>query len=217
MPYNVYSPVTVFKFDDGSDPMSGYAAGSGDAPCLVKLLADETPVAFARATRYAPTAAVDGFRGGWCGFEIAGAKQAFALSDAVTLRCGVSGEILMTVTSEQAMTPDAEAGMLTVAELLSRARSADLCPSAELLTVFALNHFRRHGLRRLVEATYETLLLRWPDSSAREPNPRLADEEKRIAAYIRDIMKSDEYMKKWGREIPGPFHPAFRYDRSGII
>jgi len=212
-----YSPVVAFKLEGQDDILTGYAAPAGESPCLLKLVGGDTPIFFARASGYSATAAADGFRSGWCGFEIRGAAQAFVVSDTVRLVCGVSGEVLAEIPEPPRAIPAPQLDILSVTDLLDEMRRPDSSPSLEGLMPFALNHLHRHGSRQFVEATYETLLGRWPDVNAAQPNERLADDEKRVATYLRLLMKSEEYTRKWGVQIPGPFHPSFRYDRSGLV
>ncbi len=212
-----YSPVVAFKLEGQDDILTGYAAPAGESPCLLKLVGGDTPIFFARASGYSATAAADGFRSGWCGFEIRGAAQAFVVSDTVRLVCGVSGEVLAEIAEPLRAIPAPQLDILSVTDLLDELRRPDSSPSLEGLMPFALNHLHRHGSRQFVEATYETLFGRWPDANAAQPNERLADDEKRVATYLRLLMKSEEYTRRWGVQIPGPFHPSFRYDRSGLV
>ena len=131
--------------------------------------------------------------------------------------CGVSGEVLAEIAEPLRAIPAPQLDILSVTDLLDELRRPDSSPSLEGLMPFALNHLHRHGSRQFVEATYETLFGRWPDANAAQPNERLADDEKRVATYLRLLMKSEEYTRRWGVQIPGPFHPSFRYDRSGLV
>lgn len=212
-----YSPVVAFKLEVQEDILTGYAAPGGESPCLLKLMGGDTPVSFTRASGYSASAAADGFRSGWCGFVAHGVAQAFVVSDAVRLLCGVSGEVLAEIAEPPRSAPAPESEAWSVTELLEEVRRADACPSLDELAPFALNHYRRHGGRQFIEATYETLLGRWPDPAAPQMNERLADDEKKVAAYLRMITKSDEFAGRWRAQLPGPFHPSFRYDRSGLI
>lgn len=212
-----YSPVAAFKLEDQKDVLTGYAAPGGESPCLLKLVGGDTPIFFARASGYSASAAADGFRSGWCGFEVHGAAQAFVVSDTVRLVCGVSGEVLAEITEPPRTTSASQPGAWSVTDLVSEVRRPDTSPSMDELSRFALNHYRRHGARQFIEATYETLLGRWPDANAPQVNERLADDEKKVATYLRMIVKSEEYQARWGGLMPGAFHPSFRYDRSGVI
>lgn len=212
-----YSPVVAFKLDVQDDVLTGYAAPGGDSPCLLKLAAADTPICFTRASGYSATAAADGFRSGWCGFEVHGVAQAFVVSDSVRLVCAVSGEVLAEIAEPPRTMSAPEAEAWSVKDLLEEMRRPDNSPSLDEFTIFALHHYRRHGGRQFIEATYETLLGRWPDANAPQLNERLADDEKKVAAYLRLITKSDEYSSRWGGQLPGPFHSSFRYDRTGLI
>lgn len=212
-----YSPVVAFKLEGQDDLLTGYAAPAGESPCLLKLVGGDTPIFFARASGYSATAAADGFRSGWCGFEIRGAAQAFVVSDTVRLVCGVSGEVLAEIADPPRATPAPQAEAWSVMELLSEVRRPDASPSIEEVTAFALNHYRRHGARQFIEATYETLLGRWPDAAAPQMNDRLPDDERRVAAYLEVVVKSEEYQRRWNAQYPGALHSFFRYDRTGML
>lgn len=212
-----YAPVVAFKLEQEGEVLAGYAAAQSDAPCLVKLMAGDTVIACVRACGYSDLADQDGFRSGWCGFEMPGVAQAFALSDAVHLVCGVSNKELCAIAALPAAQPSAAADVLSVADMLAEVRRPESCPTLEHLLPFAMNHYRRHGVRPFVEATYQTLLGRWPDAAAVQINERPASEEKRVLTYLKLIIKSNEYNSRWGTIIPGPWHPGFRYDRTGLI
>lgn len=212
-----YSPVVAFKLEGQDDVLTGYAAPGGESPCLLKLVGGDTPISFTRASGYSAAAAAAGFRSGWCGFEVHGVAQAFVVSDTVRLICGVSGEVLAEIAEPPRTTPAPQAEAWSVTDLLAEIRRPDASPSLDELTPFALNHYRRHGARQFVEATYETLLGRWPDANAPQVNERLTDDEKKVVAYLRSVMKSEEYQGRWANQFPGAFHPSFRYDRTGLI
>lgn len=212
-----YSPVAAFKLDRQDDVLTGYAAPQGEPPCLLELRAGDTPVIFAKAARYSPLAAADGLRGGWCGFEVYGVAQAFAIDDAVRLVCSVSGQTLVEIATPPASRPAFDALPLTVLDLLAEVRRNDAAPSMDEVLPFALNHYRRHGARQFIEATYQTFLGRWPDAGAPQLSDRASSDEKRVLAYIRQVTRSDECIARWGDGCPGPFHPQFRYDRTGLV
>lgn len=216
---HTYSPVSDFHLDDQNESLKGYAAPLRGSPCLLKLSAENTPIFFARATGYSDTAANEGFRDGWCGFEAHGLRQAFALSDTVQLSCAVSEKVLAKIAMNEdflsSVTPSRRT--LSVVDFLAQIREPDSCPSIGHLLPFAVNHYRRHGPRSFVEATCQTLLDYWPDDRAPTPKNKHKTEDENILAYLKKIMSMREYKEKWGQQIPGPFHTAFRYDRMGLL
>lgn len=214
---STYAPVAVFELQD-QNGLSGIAAPRGGlAPCLIRLSSDDTPIAFGRATRLNPAAATRGMRQGWCGFEIAGLRQAFAVGDDVRLSCGVSGETLAQLSFDQRLfsSEPSTPHTLTTLDLTRLARGGEMCASVGDLMPFALAHYRTFGERAFMEAGYQTLFRRWPDNDA----PGLGDAssstlEMSVAAWLYNLADSDEFLDLWAAEIPGPFHQAFRYDRS---
>ena len=85
------------------------------------------------------------------------------------------------------------------------------------LLPFAVNHYRRHGARQFIEASYQTLLGRWPDTNAPDIDFEIDTEEKRVESYLDDMINSEEYQEKWGGVIHGPFMAGFRFDLSGLL
>lgn len=213
-----YSPVAAFGLSDTSnDCLQGYAAPNGATPAQLRLISDNTTIAVVRATGYSAAAAASGLRLGWCGFELHGLRQAFAVGDAVKLCCGVSGEVLATLPQEALSPVMPPAKQLSVLDLISVVRSPESCPSINELLPFAVNHYRRHGARQFIEASYQTLLGRWPEVNAPDVDFDLDTEEERVEAYLDDIIDSEEYQEKWDGIIPGPFMAGFRFDLSGLL
>lgn len=214
-----YAPVAAFELVRGGEKLQGFAAPSGGpAPCLVKLTAGETPIAFAQAGRFSAAAAAAGLRLGWCGFDIPGVRQAFAIASEVTLSCGVSGETLATIPFDPALFEGGQPAesTLSVIQLLTLARDGEMAEDIAHILPFALAHLRRHGARALIEASYQTLLRRWPDGDA---NMNLHVEEGQtdedaVAAHLGNMAGSAEHNSQVAPAIPGPFHQAFRYDRA---
>ncbi len=217
-----YSPVASFKLDDKDatdariDVLTGYAAPrTGGQPCLVTLSADDRPIVQVRAARHSDAAELAGLRSGWCGFELPGLAQAFAVGDQVRVRCGVSGDVLAEVRLDPALFADRPQTLttLTASDILAHARHSETSPDVDHILPFARAHFERYGTRPFIEATYMTLLRRWPDQTVQlEPDADLTDDQ-RIAAFLDEIVEGKEFTQAWGGLIPGPFHPAFRYDR----
>lgn len=215
-----YSPVVKFQLDPGTAGLTGYAApGGGANPCLIKLTSDDRPIVFVRATGYSEAAARDGFRGGWCGFEAPGLAQALSVGEIVRLHCGVSGEILSDIAFDPALFGDGAqtSTTLTATDVITHARLGEIAPDVAHILPFAVAHLDRHGARPFLEATYLTLLRRWPDASAGFETSGGESDDEHVATYLNGIIDSDEYRIKWGRKTPGPFHPAFRYDRDHLI
>lgn len=213
-----YASVATFELQDHGGTVSGFAAPkAGVAPCLIKLSSDDTPIAFGRATRLNRGAATRGLRQGWCGFELAGLRQAFAVGDDVRLTCGVSGETLAQLPYSPSLFPPepVTTRTLSTTDLTRLARSGEMCADVDDLVPFATAHYQSFGSRAFVEASYQTLLRRWPDNSAMGVEDADGEAlEMAVTMYLRGIADSDEFQNLWVAEIPGPFHQAFRYDRS---
>lgn len=215
---STYSPVAHFELHKRPGKLSGIAApAKGVSPCLIRLSSDDASIAFARATRHDADAASHGLRQGWCGFEIPGLRQAFAVGDTVRLSCGVSGDTLAEIPFEDTLFQSVKVTprTLTVMDLTRLVRGGDLCADVDDLTPFAVAHYQKHGARAFIEATYQTLLRRWPDQAA----PGLGEVDGETielvtAIYLRKMIDSDEFQKAWSAEIPGPYHDAFRFDRT---
>lgn len=213
-----YSAVAAFALTDTSDDcLRGYAAPNRAAPALVKLTSDDTTIAVVKATGYSTAAAALNLRLGWCGFELHGLRQAFAVGDAVKLCCGVSGDILTSLELEMLSPVMPTAKQVSVVDLINLIRKTESCPTVEELLPFAVNHYRRHGARQFIEASYQTLLGRWPEIDAPDMNFTLEVEEERVERYLSDILDSREYREKWGDVIPGPFMAGFRFDLAGLL
>lgn len=217
---SIYSPVAAFELHQQPGVLAGFAAPArGLSPCLIRLSADEAPIAFTRATRHDPEAAARGLRHGWCGFEMAGLRQAFAIGDAVRLSCGVSGETLVQIPFDPALfqPQPVTARTLSVHDLTRLVRAGEMCADVDQLLPFALAHHQKYGARAFIEAAHQTLLRRWPDSS----DPDLeeipgASTEETVALYLHSLVEGLEFSSLWLAEIPGPFHDNFRFDRSPL-
>lgn len=216
---HIYSPVSNFRLEDQNESLKGYAAPLRGSPCLLKLSSENMPIYYARATGYSDLAANEGFRGGWCGFEAHGLRQAFAVGDTVQLSCAVSEKVLAKIVMSEDLILSAapSSRTLSVLEMLAHIRKTESCPSIGHLLPFAVNHYRRHGSRSFVEATCQTLLDQWPDDRTPTPKTKHKTDDENILAYLKKVMSKDEYREKWGQQIPGPFHTAFRYDRMGLL
>lgn len=217
MPHAVtYGPVVKFELTSVGPMLAGYASPKrGDPPCLLTLTADDRPIMHACATRHSASAQAAGFRSGWCGFEIPGVAQAFAIGDRVALKCGVSGEVLAEVPLSADLLDGAEVSTetLSVNQLLLLAQRDQTCDDVTLLQPFALAHLRRHGPKVFVEAAYQTFLKRWPDAGADFELEGETEDEK-VENYLNKMVGSEEYAGKWRGVFPGPFYPSFRFDRD---
>jgi hypothetical protein len=214
---STYSPVATFELHKRSGKLAGFAApAKGVSPCLIRLSSDDASIAFARATRHDADAARRGLRYGWCGFEIAGLRQAFAIGDTVRLSCGVTGETLAEIPFDASLfeAVTVTSRTLSVGDLTRLVRSGEMCADVDDLVPFAVSHYQHHGARAFVEASYQTLLRRWPDATA--PGVGDVDSESlelAVAIYLRSMADSDEFQNQWSAELPGPYHDAFRFDR----
>lgn len=215
---STYAPVATFELHQRPGQLAGFAApAKGGLPCLIRLSSDDASIAFTRATRHDEAAATRGLRHGWCGFEIPGLRQAFAVGDTVRLSCGVSGDVLANIPFDETLFQafKVPSHTLSVVDLIRLVSGGDLCADVDDLLPFAVAHHQKHGARAFIEATYQTLLRRWPDQDA----PGLGETdggtlELAAAVYLRKMIDSDEFQKVWSAQIPGPYHDDFRYDRA---
>lgn len=214
-----HAPVTAYDIVVEGGRIFGYAAPQSGGPCLLRLSADDTPISFAMAGGFSEVAAAEGLRSGWCGFELHGLRLAIALGERIEIACAVSGRILKTMTFGAGDMPPLStvSRSLSVEELLSEVRAPRCCPNLETLLPFALNHYRRHGVQSFRDMAYLTLLGRWPDAAAPYPDGEIAEDEKRISSYIDDLVWSEEFGSRWGGQLPGPYHPDFRLDTTGLL
>lgn len=211
----VYPPVVTFALTERSPRVIGYAAPrSGMKPCVLKLTADDTPIAFIRASRFSLEADDAGLRMGWCGFEIPGLAQAFAIGSRVEIACAGTGAILATIPLSPFIFDSriAEPERLSAAEVIVASRSGETCDDIDQLLPFAAHHLRKFGPRAAVEATFQTLLGRWPENDVVEKWSPSIDDDEQLTALIAEITDSSEYQDDPLKSLPGPFHQAFRYD-----
>ena len=210
-----YPPVVTFALAERSPRMIGYAAPkSGTKPCVLKLTTDDIPIAFIRASRFSVEAHDAGLRMGWCGFEIPGLAQAFAIGSRVELACASTGAILATVPLSQAIFDSriAEPERLSAAGVIGASRSGETCDDIDQLLPFAAHHLRKFGPRSAVEATFQTLLARWPENDVVDKWSPSIDDDEQLTELIAEITDSSEYQDNPLKSLPGPFHQAFRYD-----
>lgn len=211
----IYPPVAMFALTEQSSRLIGYAAPkSGMKPCVLKLTADDTPIAFIRASRFSLEADDAGLRMGWCGFEIPGLARAFAIGSRVEIACASTGAILATIPLSPAVfgSRAAEPERLSVAEVIVASRSGESCDGIDQLLPFAAHHLRKFGPRAAVEATFQTLLGRWPENDVVDRWSPSIHEDEQLTALVTEITDSSEYQDDPLKSLPGPFHQAFRYD-----
>lgn len=218
-PHYSNAPVAVSEVLIEGARVFGYAAPQSGGPCLLRLSANDTPISFAVAGGFSAAAAKEGLRSGWCGFELQGLRAAIALGERVEIACAVSGRILKSVSldAEDMPPPPSVTRSLSVEELLSEVRAPRGCPGLEQLLPFAMNHYRRHGAQSFRDMAYLTLFGRWPDEAAAHPDGEIVEDEKRISAYLDDLVWSEEFASKWAGQLPGPYHPDFRFDTTGLL
>lgn len=214
-----YAPVATCEIDIQQGRVIGHAAPAGSpAPCLIALISAETPIAYARATGFSADAAAAGLRMGWCGFDLPGLRQAFALGDLARVICGVSGDLLQEIAADPTAFefPLPGARTLSAADIVRLAQGGEVCDTIDQLLPFALAHRQRYGDRATIEAAYQTLLRRWPDGGAPQSidGPDDLDADAHVLHLLTAMIDSEEFRQLWAAAIPGPFHPAFRFDRA---
>lgn len=214
-----YSPVETFQLDDPGEVLTGYAAPRGNGlACLLVMSSQNRPIFHARATIYSGTAHAKGLRSGWCGFEIPGVAQAFAVGDAVNLSCGVSGQVLADIAFDPRLFAERRQTSITLTaqDVIRHARQPEMAPDLDHVLPFAIGHFKKFGQRALIEATFMTFLRRWPEPGAKmSEDPEMTDDEL-IADFLIAVSTSDEATSYWGDGVPGPFNPFFHFDRPGL-
>jgi len=214
-----YAAVATFEVQIENGTAVGYAApASGPAPCLIALNCADTPIAYGRATHFSAAAEAMNLRMGWCGFGIPGLRQAFAIGERVQTVCAVSGRILKDIAADPALfaTPLPSVQTLSAEDIVRLAQNGEVCESVDQLLPFALAHRQKHGDRATIEAAYQTLLRRWPDSGAPQSldGPEELDVDARVLHMLKVLAQSGEYRQLWAAALPGPYHVAFRFDRT---
>lgn len=213
-----YGAVTTLEIEErAGSVITGYAAPrAGAKPAAVALMAGDVTIAVVRASRYSQTAAEAGVRVGWCGFELHGLAQAFALSSTVTLNCVATGRVLEKLAFDPAVfeTVNRATQPLTATEVFLAGGLGERCENLEHVAAFAIDHRNRHGARSVLEATYQMLLDRLPDGAAYDGYGPLVMSDIGLLDLLKAICTSEEYKQNPLRIMPGPFHPAFRYDRG---
>jgi hypothetical protein len=90
-----------------------------------------------------------------------------------------------------------------------------MCADVDDLVPFAVAHYQKFGARAFIEASYQTLLRRWPDGRAAGIGDVDSDSlELAVAIYLRGMVDSEEFRNLWSADIPGPYQDSFRFDRG---
>ncbi|WGM32288.1 hypothetical protein [Brevundimonas sp. NIBR11] len=212
-----YGAVTTLHIESRTGLITGYATPRiGPRPAALSLTTGDTTIAVVRASRYSQTAAEAGIRAGWCGFELPGLAQAFALGSDVAINCVATGKVLERLAFSpdvfEAVSPPSQP--LSAAEVFFAGSLGERCSDLEQVMPFAIDHRNRHGARSFMEATYQMLLDRLPDTVAYKQYEGVVTTDAGLIEFLDDITASDEYARYPLRVMPGPFHPAFRYDRG---
>ncbi len=212
-----YGEVAILRIEAQSNVLVGYAAPRmGPKPAALALESDGVLIASVRASRYSPTAADGGVRVGWCGFELPGLAQAFALGSRVTVSCVKSGKLLEQLAFNPTVFDERRqpSQPLSAAEVFAVGSLGERCADYTENLPFAIDHRNRHVARSFLEATYQMLLDRVPgpyDYGMYEGGVATDDG---LIEFLDAVVASDEYAQHPLRAMPGPFHPAFRYDRG---
>lgn len=212
-----YGAVATLKIETRTGLIMGYATPRvGPRPAALSLTADGVAIAVVRASRYSATAAAVGVRLGWCGFELPGLAQAFALGSDVAINCVASGRILERLAFtpavfEQVSQPSQP---LSAAEVFTVGSLGERCSDLDEILPFAVDHRNRHGARSFLEATFQMLLDRIPFDGDYLAYEGQAMTDAGLIALLEKITTSEEFARNPLRAMPGPFHPAFRYDRG---
>ena len=209
--------VDVFAGKSEGGVVTGYAAPRGGTlPSVLKLMSDDVPVAYVRASRFSAEAEDAGLRLGWCGFRAPGLSKAFAVGSRVTLRCAHDDRVLMTVPYSEDVFSAPGGRALTAESVILAGGRGESFDSPKQMLPFLRWHRDRHGHSQVIEAAFMTLLGRWPDGAAVHAwTPRVGD-DKGLVSLVTTIVESDEFLRKPVASLPGPFHQGFRFDR-GIL
>ena len=213
-----YAPVSNFAMDIVGDAYVGHAAPArgSQAPCLVVLTSDGTPIAYSRAGRYSAAAEAAGIRHGWCGFFLPGRALAMGLGDSVQIRCGATDAVLAQPGFDAAVlqTPPPATSQISVIDVVALARDGESCTSIEQLAVFARYHLHKHGLHSFLHATFQMIFGRDADNEVIDAWLRASDPDEEVIPFLEGVIGSGENRAKHFRHLPGPFQTQFRYDRG---
>ena len=209
--------VVHFHLESDGPVVRGYAApANGPQPGVVNLVSDGDMVASVRASRYSAKADNASVRHGWCGFEVHGLGKAFAIGDRVELVCGGSGAVLHVFEFRADIFLGAEERAISAEKVLQAGSAGEACDDVEQLVPFLAWHRQRYGVQHLIEATFQTVFGRLPDSASIELWRAKLNTNKELAKFLSTLIASDEFQGRPVRHVPGPFHQAFRLDR-GLI
>lgn len=212
---STYGAIATFEITSRSRGLRGLAAPKGGfQPGALRLVAGGETIAATRASRYSPDAALAGLRVGWCGFELPGLDTAFAISSDVSVRCLVTDAVLATIElSQDLFAARADTNRpLSALEVFRAGSAGERCESVAEIVRFATDHRDRHGARSFVEATCLMATEVLPDPEDLEEFIELVTSDEGVMTFLSLMQESDGQEPR--RTFPGPFHPAFRYDRS---
>ena len=208
-------PVAHFGLKSDGPVIQGYAAPTnGPQPAMVNLVSDGELIAAARASRYSAAAASASIRHGWCGFELHGLGKAFAIGDQVELQCAGSGAVLHAFEIRAEMFQGPASKTRPAEKVLAAGSAGEVCDDVEQIVPFLAWHRQRYGIDQLIEATFQTVLGRWPEGAAIELWRDKLNNNQELAKFVSTLMTSDEFQGRPIRHLPGPFHQAFRLDRG---
>ena len=214
-----YSPVADFGLEVVEDSYVGFAqpAGGGQA-CLLSLVADGVPIAYARAARFSPLAAAQGRRRGWCGYVLPGRTLAQGVGDSVQIRCAVTDRVLHQPGFDAALfeRPGQDPAQISVIDMIARTREGEACVDLAQLVQFGQFHLQKHGMHSFLHATYQMFFGRDADNAVINAWLQCDDPLAEVAVLLDGVMESEEYQAKPFPLLPGPFQTQFRYDREFI-
>jgi hypothetical protein len=212
---STYGAVVTFEILSQTHAIQGLAAPrAGFQPAALRLDAGGETIAAVRASRYSASAAAAGLRAGWCAFELPGVAKAFAISSDVSVRCLATDAVLATITPSRDVfaQPSDTDRPLTALEVFKAGSAGERCESIDEVIRFATDHRDRHGIRSLVDATFQMLTDSLPDTDDLEEFLELLASDEGVATFL--TLMQERSGESPHRAFPGPFHSAFRYDRS---
>lgn len=215
-----YSPVSDFAVEAIDDAFVGFAqpSGGGAQPCLLSLVADGVPIAYARAARFSRTAAAQGRRRGWCGFVLPGRTLAAGLGDSVQIRCAMTDRVLHQPAFDASLfeRQGQDPAQVSVIDMVALARQGESSVDMDQLVEFGRFHLNKHGMHSFLHATYQMFFGRDADNLVIDAWLNCDDPQAEVEVLLEGVIDSEEYQAKPFRLLPGPFQTQFRYDREAI-